>query len=117
MHGNGQNVTQSPPPQNQPQRQQQYVVHHEFGGSAELTTTLVHAISDVTGTDVTETEFTLNDYANPEALNRLFKPKADDTPRASGQFTFTIWGCQVTIFSNGQITIVPPSPRQQSRQV
>lgn len=46
-----------------------YRVKHDFDGSAELTTTLAHAISDVTGLDVTDTAFTLNDYVDLEALD------------------------------------------------
>ena len=91
-----------------PQKQQPYVVHHEFGGSAELTTTLAHAISDVTGIDVTDTGFTLNDYVDPDALDKLFQPKADGTQRTSGSLNLTILGCQVVIHSNGQIVLTPP---------
>lgn len=83
-------------------------MQHDFDGSAQLTTTLVHAISDVTGTAVTNTEFTLNDYVDPDALNRLFGSTPDGTARATGELHLTIWGCDVTIFASGQIVIVPP---------
>ncbi|MFB6179022.1 MAG: HalOD1 output domain-containing protein [Halorientalis sp.] len=99
-------------PQQQPPTHQPYVVHHDFTGSAELTTTLAHAISDVTGIDVTDTEFTLNDYVDPDALDNLFKPKSDGTPRTNGSLNVTILGCQVVVHSNGQIVLTPP---QQSR--
>lgn len=94
-----------------PQQQrshQPYVVQHEFGGSAELTTTLAHAVSDVTGIDVTDTGFTLNDYVDPDALDTLFQPKGDGTPRTNGSLTLTILGCQVVVHSTGQIVITPP---------
>jgi hypothetical protein len=84
------------------------VVQHDFGGSAELTTTLAHAISDVTGIDVTDTGFTLNDYVDPDAMDKLFKPKSDGTPRTNGSLNLTILGCQVVIHSTGQIVISPP---------
>jgi len=84
------------------------VVHHEFGGAAELTTTLAHAISDVTGIDVTDTGFTLNDYVDPDAMDKLFQPKADGTQRTNGSLNLTILGCPVVIHSNGQIVITPP---------
>jgi hypothetical protein len=85
-----------------------HVVNHDFGGSAELTTTLAHAIADVTGIDVTDTEFTLTDHVDPEALDQLFRPKPDGTHRMNGHVSFSIWGYQVTVHSTGQITIVPP---------
>ena len=108
MYRNGQHVENNAPRQYQARRTQNYFVQHDFSGSAELTTTLAHAISDVTGIDVTDTGFTLNDHVDPEALDNLFSPKADGTPRTNGHLSFTIWGYQVTVYSNGQIAIVPP---------
>ena len=92
-----------------------YYVRHDFEGSAELTTTLAHAISDVTGVDVTDTRFTLNDHVDPEALDRLFEPQNDGTPRVDGHLSFPIWNHQVTVYSNGQIAIVPPRQPQTAR--
>jgi hypothetical protein len=93
-----------------------YYVKHDFGGSAELTTTLAHAISDVTGVDVTDTGFTLNDHVDPEALDRLFQPRDDGSARVNGQFSLSIWGYQVTVYSDGQIAIVPPNQPPAARQ-
>jgi hypothetical protein len=87
---------------------QPYVVQHEFGGPAELTTTLAHAISDVTGIDVTDTGFTLQEFVDPEALDQLFAPTEEGTPRTNGSLSLAVLGCQVTIHSNGQIVITPP---------
>jgi len=95
---------------------QTYYVKHDFEGSAELTTTLAHAISDVTGVDVTDTGFTLNDHVDPEALDRLFKPQDDGTPRVDGHLSFTIWHHRVTVYSDGQIAIVPPRQPPQGSQ-
>ena len=108
MYRNGQHVEHNSSQQYQSRGTQNYFVQHDFDGSAELTTTLAHAISDVTGIDVTDTGFTLNDHVDPEALDRLFRPKEDGTPRTNGHMSFTIWGYQVTVYSNGQIAIVPP---------
>lgn len=108
MHGNGQNATQSVQRQPQPQGAQPYYAQHEFGGSAELTTTLVHAIARITGADMTETEASLLDHVDPDALNRLFTPKEDGTFRSNSQFSFTMWGYQISVYSDGQIAIVPP---------
>lgn len=108
MYRNGQHVEQNAPQQYQSQGNQNYFVQHDFDGSAELTTTLAHAISDVTGIDVTDTGFTLNDHVDPDALDKLFAPKADGSPRTNGHVSFTIWGYQVTVYSTGQIAIVPP---------
>lgn len=109
MHGNSQNTTTVPRPQSQPREPQPYFVQHEFGGASQLTTTLVHAISDVTGADVTQAEAGLANYVDPDALNRLFKPDSDGMPRPNGHVSFTIWDHQVTVYHNGQIAITPPS--------
>jgi hypothetical protein len=114
MNRNVSNTELTNQSQHPPQNQQPYVVHHEFGGTAELTTTLAHAISDVTGIDVTDTGFTLNDYVDPDAMDKLFRPKPDGTPRTNGSLNLTILGCQVVIHSNGQIVITPP--RQNTAQ-
>ncbi|AQL44899.1 hypothetical protein BV210_19265 (plasmid) [Halorientalis sp. IM1011] len=96
-------------------RTQPYVVHHDFDGPSELTTTLAHAIADVTGFDVTETGFTLSDYVDPAALDRLFAPKSDGTPRTNGHLGFTIWDCQVTVYSTGQIVVTQTQPQNGGR--
>lgn len=107
MHRNEQHVEHSAP-QQRSRGTQNYFVNHNFNGSAALSTTLAHALSDVTGIDVTDTGFTLNDHVNPAALDQLFEPKADGGPRTNGHLSFTIWNYQVTVYSNGQIAIVPP---------
>lgn len=91
-----------------------YFVKHDFDGSAELTTTLAHALSDVSGVDVTDTGFTLYDYIDPDALDQLFKPTGDAQRSVNGMLTFTVWSHKVTVYSDGQIAIVPPQrpPRQ-----
>jgi len=117
MHRNESHVKASPQ-QRHHRNTQTYFVTHDFGGSAELTTTVAHAISDVSGIDVRDAEFTLADYVDPEALDRLFEPREDGTPRMNGQLTFTVWGFQVTVYSDGQIAIVPPQqPPQAHGQV
>lgn len=115
MYRDHPNAEQAPSPQQQ-QRQEpapNYHVHHDFDGSAELTATLAHAISNVTGADVTDTGFTLNDYVDPEALDRLFKPKSDGMPRGHGHVSFVVWGYQVTVYSSGRIVIAPQAQPQQ----
>lgn len=116
MYRNDQRVVHNAPQQYQSRETRNYFVQHDFDGSAELTTTLAHAISDVTGIDVTDTGFTLADHVDPEALDRLFEPRDDGTPRTNGHLSFTIWGYQVTVYSNGQIAIVPPRQGPPAQQ-
>lgn len=111
MHGNGRNAPPAAPSQHTQEPPQQYYAQHDFDGPAELTTTLVHAISNVTGADVTEAEAVLDDHVDLRALDTLFRPKLDGTPRSSGRLAFSVWGHEVTVFSDGRITIAP-SPQQ-----
>ena len=115
MYRNETHAKQSP--QQHPVRDSgTYYVKHDFDGPAELTTTLAHALSDVSGVDVTDTGFTLYDYIDPDALDQLFKPGEDSARRVNGMLTFTVWGHQVTVHSDGQIAIVPPrQPPQPTR--
>jgi len=115
MYRNETHAKQSPQ-QRQVRNTGTYFVKHDFDGPAELTTTLAHALSDVSGVDVTDTGFTLYDYIDPDALDKLFKPRGDSVQRVNGMLTFTVWGHQVTIYSDGQIAVVPPQHPPQSTQ-
>jgi len=107
MYRNGTHAKHSPQ-QYQVRGAGTYVVRHDFNGPAELTTTLAHALSDISGVDVTDTGFTLYDYIDPDALDRLFKPRDGNAQRVNGMLSFVVWGYQVTVYGDGQIAIVPP---------
>jgi len=116
MYRNQTDAKSHPTQQYQGRETRTHFVKHDFDGPAALTTTLAHALSDVSGVDVTDTGFTLYDYIDPDALDRLFKPADDGSQRVNGMLTFTVWGHQVTVYSDGQIAIVPPQqPPRQAR--
>lgn len=112
MNGNASALQHQSQPKYQPPNSNTYYVTHDFSGSAKLTTTLVHALADVAGVDVTDTEFCLHDHVDPDALDRLFEPKSDGTGRINGTLSLTIWGYQVTIYGDGQIAITEPVQQQ-----
>lgn len=113
MQRNGTTAQQTSSTRAQNQSPQTYTVQHDFDSTATVTTTVVHALSDVIGVDVTDAEFALTDYVDPESLNRLFAPKSDGTRRSSGHVSFPIMGYQTTVYSTGQITIRPLQTQQQ----
>jgi hypothetical protein len=82
-----------------------YYAHHDFDGPAYLSTTVVHALSEVANVDATTTESTLYQHIDPDALDKLFAPTADETGRRSGQVSFTMWGYTVTVYASGQIAV------------
>jgi hypothetical protein len=95
-----------------------YYAQHDFDGTAKLSTTLIHALSEVANIDTTDTETTLYQHIDPEALDTIFAPAGSEAPRSNGQLSFPIWGYNVTIYSNGQIVISAPQqpPQQQPQQ-
>jgi len=85
-----------------------YYTQHDFDGPAKLSTTVVHAVADVAGAEMTETESTLFQHVDPDSLDDLFSPAGPNAPRTNGHVSFTVWGHEVTVYSNGRIVIVPP---------
>jgi hypothetical protein len=90
-----------------------YYAQHDFDGTARLSTTVIHALSEVANVDTTNTESTLFQHVDPDALDSLFKPTGPEAPRANGRMSFQIWGYDVTVFGTGRIVI---TPLQQSTQ-
>jgi hypothetical protein len=108
MHRNETHPHSPPRQQYQVPNTRTYFVKHDFSGSAELTTTVAHALSDVSGIDVTDAGFTLSDHVDPDALDSPFEPNADGTPLMNGHPTFTAMVYRVTVYTDGQVAIAPP---------
>lgn len=85
-----------------------YYAQHDFDGPAKLSTTVVHALSEVANIDMTGTESTLFQHVDPEALDSIFSSAGPDAPRSNGHVSFTIWGYTVTVYSDGYIVISVP---------
>jgi len=86
-----------------------FYAQHDFDGPAKLSTTVVHALSEVANIDATNTESTLYQHVDPSALDRLFSPVNDETARTTGHMSFQMWGYDVTVYANGQIAITTPN--------
>lgn len=113
MQGNASAIQQQPKQRHQPREPNTYYVTHDFEGAATVTTTLAHAMADITGVDVTDSEFCLHDHVDPDALDRIFRPKSDGSPRTNGHLNLSIWGHQITVYSTGQIAITVPAQQGQ----
>ncbi|WP_255167559.1 HalOD1 output domain-containing protein [Natrononativus amylolyticus] len=90
------------------QTNDRYVFHYDRGGSATLTATIVHALATITEVDVSQGEFSLYDSIDPDALERLFRSKADGSERTGGHVAFTALECDVYVYADGEILIYPP---------
>ncbi|MXV62208.1 hypothetical protein GS429_09070 [Natronorubrum sp. JWXQ-INN-674] len=91
------------------QTNDRYVFHHDSEGTATITTTIVHAIASIAETDVSQGEFSLYDSVDPDALDRLFRQKADGTERSGGHVAFTALEHEVYVYANGDIIVYPPA--------
>lgn len=104
------------PPATQSHSPSVYRVEHDSDDPAALSTTVVHALADCMGIDVTDSRLSLYDAVDPDALDSLFRPCHDGTPRNGGTLSFPINGYHVTVDSSGEILIKPPETgRYQSR--
>ena len=84
---------------------------HDPDGPATLSTTVVHALADCLGIDPTDGRISLYDAVDPDALDRLFRPRHDGRPRRGGSLRFTVRDHYVTVHGDGEILIEPPAPQ------
>lgn len=89
-------------------QQQDYHVYHDPESSARVSTTVVHALADAMGVDVTDTGFSLYDSVDPDALDTIFAQTSTGKPRPPGHVAFSVEGYRVTVYSTGHIVITPP---------
>lgn len=86
-----------------------YVFRYDPEGSATVTTAVVHTLATVADIDVSQGEFSLYDSVDPDALERIFSPKSDGTPRTGGHVAFTALDHEVYVHADGEVYIYPPA--------
>ena len=73
---------------------------------------IVDAVARQEGVDATEIEppeyEALYDAINPEALEALFAPREDGTPRTDGRVEFTYCGYDIVVTSDGEVDVLQP---------
>ncbi|ARS88717.1 HalOD1 output domain-containing protein [Natrarchaeobaculum aegyptiacum] len=73
---------------------------------------VIAAIAEREGVDPTDIEpptyEALYDVINPEALDSLFAPREDGTPRSTGTVEFLFCGYHVTVSSDGTVDVAEP---------
>lgn len=93
-----------------------YRLSFDRDGTATLPTMIVHALASIAEVDVSQGEFSLYDCVDPEALERLFAPKADGSPRSNGHVAFSALEHEVFVYAGGEIYIYPPSSDDDSHR-
>ncbi|WP_207589510.1 HalOD1 output domain-containing protein [Halomontanus rarus] len=91
------------------QSNDRYTFQYDADGSATLPTRIVHALAAVADIDVSQGEFSLYDSIDPDALERIFSPKADGSKRSGGHVAFTALEHEVYVYADGTVFIYPPA--------
>ena len=86
-----------------------YRATHDLAGTAEVTTTVAHALADCLGVDVTDATTSLYDSIDPDALNALFRSRGNEPVRTATTLSFHACTCQVTVRGDGVVLIEPPA--------
>ena len=79
--------------------------YHDMDGEGSLSTTIVSALLELEGEDVTSLDFVLHDYVDTDALDSIFAPKLDGTSRKDIQIEIALPGYSVTVDSDGHIVV------------
>lgn len=76
-----------------------------------LSITISQALAEVSDVTVTELVQDFSEFADPDALDRLFRsPVTDPDKREDGYIVLPIRGYHVTIYGDGRILIVDVTP-------
>lgn len=98
------------------QANDRYAFHYDDDGSVTLPTAIVHALAMIAEVDVSQGEFSLYDSIDPDALERIFSPKADGEARSGGHVAFTALEYEVYVYADGTVFIYPPAHTERSVQ-
>jgi hypothetical protein len=79
-----------------------------FDPNEHLATAVVYALSEALGCDPNDLPVELNEVVDPDALENVFADRGDE-PRGPGRLVFEIAGCEVTVRSSGDVSVVPAS--------
>lgn len=87
-------------------------MNYEIESDESVSEAVVFAVSAVEECDPCSL-CPLTDIIDPDALNVLFDPRLDDTPRTGGDLSFDYSNCRVTVYSGDYLTVRPleGSPR------
>ncbi|WP_256289387.1 HalOD1 output domain-containing protein [Halobellus inordinatus] len=79
-------------------------VEYEIGPEESVSTAVVRAVSAVVGCE-THSLRPLADVIDPTALDTLFDPQYDGTPRTGGRLSFVYNDCCITIDNGEYLTL------------
>ena len=97
------------PPRETTTQTRDFRVTHDPDGEARLSTTLVHAMADVLGIDVTEAEALLADEIDLYSLDTLWRLDNTVSP-PTGHLAFSAGNTAITVYRDGTLVVTPGSP-------
>lgn len=79
---------------------------HDFESDTSLSFAILEAIEELSRTDTTGHDESLSEYVDPDALDSLFAPRLDGTPRAEGgSVSLSLYDHDVVVHSDGHIIV------------
>ena len=79
-------------------------MEYELGPDESVSTAVVRAVCAVEGREPCSLR-PLADVVDPTALDTLFDPRYDGTPRTGGRLSFVYDGCYITIDNGEYLTL------------
>lgn len=81
---------------------------HSVSAAADesISLTVIRAVADANGVDPIDMDERLNDYVEPDALDRLFQ-SGSGQPHWNGRVSFTMADCRVEISASGTVVVTP----------
>ncbi|WP_410767518.1 HalOD1 output domain-containing protein [Haloferax sp. DFSO60] len=79
-------------------------MEYEIGGDELVSTAVVRAVSAIEGR-VPCSLRPLSDVVDPTALDTLFDPQYDGTPRTGGRLSFVYNDCHITVDNGEYLTL------------
>ena len=74
-------------------------------------TVVIETVADVCGVEPTDLGTALYDCIDPDALDELFAPTLAGRRRGVGVVTFTMEGCDVSVYDDGTVEVRGPPAR------
>ena len=85
-----------------------YRLRHDWSSDDDVSIAIVEAVAEITNVEVLDID-PLYESIDPDALNKIFEPRAEGEPRKiGGSVTIAANECTVTVYSDGEIEIEPP---------
>lgn len=90
-------------------------VHHDMTGDGSVPESVVDALAEASDLPAEQLRGRLYETVDADALDRLFRPKHDGTPRYGAAVSFSVAGHDVTLAADGTITVRSELTRLKER--